>query len=238
METMWQFRLDPVWDFFLVPLVAFICGGLIGLNREFGKKAAGLRTHILVCLGCALYTEMSIYGFGSLSGVVPRDPARVAANIVTGIGFIGAGAIWKQGVNTVGLTTAATIWITGAIGIACAAGFYLHALGTTFLTLIVLTFLRWVEDQIRPRRPEAWYATLIVEATEEQAPAVIQRGQEMAFHRDRPKGEHQGLTMTAIGNGYRRLEWRIAHSSARDLDHAVAEFAKIPGVREARWEVE
>lgn len=236
MET-WSFRTDSWADLIWVPLMAFLCGGLIGLNREFGKKAAGLRTHILVCLGCALYTEMSLRGF-LLPGMPSSDPSRVAANIVTGIGFIGAGAIWRQGVNTVGLTTAATIWITGAIGIACATGHYLHALGTTAITLFTLTVLRWVEDRIRPRRPEMWYATLVAEVEGDLTGQIIHRCREMEFHRDRPAGEHQGLTVTELGNGLHRLEWRIAHASARELDQVVAAIAECPGVRRVHWEVE
>ncbi len=115
-------------------LLATTLGAIIGFQRERAKKPAGLRTHILICLGAALFTATSIYGFGPAS-----DPARVAAGVLVGIGFLGAGAIIRTNEGIVaGLTTAATIWAVAAIGLAAGAGLYLVAAVTTALTLIVL----------------------------------------------------------------------------------------------------
>jgi putative Mg2+ transporter-C (MgtC) family protein len=115
-------------------LLATALGAIIGLQRERAKKPAGLRTHILICLGAALFTAASIYGFGPAS-----DPARVAAGVLVGIGFLGAGAIIRTGEGIVaGLTTAATIWAVAAIGLAVGSGLYLVAAVATALTLIVL----------------------------------------------------------------------------------------------------
>ena len=115
-------------------LLATALGAIIGLQRERAKKPAGLRTHILICLGAALFTAASIYGFGPAS-----DPARVAAGVLVGIGFLGAGAIIRTGEGIVaGLTTAATIWAVAAIGLAAGAGLYLVAAVATALILIVL----------------------------------------------------------------------------------------------------
>jgi len=116
-------------------LLAGALGAIIGFQRERAGKPAGLRTHILICLVAALFTAASIYGFGPAS-----DPARVAAGILTGIGFLGAGAIIRPAGEGVvaGLTTAATIWTAAAIGLAAGAGMYLVATATTVMVLIVL----------------------------------------------------------------------------------------------------
>ena len=115
-------------------LLATALGAIIGFQRERAKKPAGLRTHILICLGAALFTAASIYGFGPAS-----DPARVAAGVLVGIGFLGAGAIIRTGEGIVaGLTTAATIWAVAAIGLAAGAGLYVVAAVATVLILIVL----------------------------------------------------------------------------------------------------
>lgn len=115
-------------------LLAVGLAALIGLERQHAGKAAGLRTHLLVCIGAALFTIASIYGFGE-----GGDPARVAAGIVAGIGFLGAGAIisTREGI-LVGLTTAASIWAVAAIGLAAGAGLYILAPVATAVVLIVL----------------------------------------------------------------------------------------------------
>ena len=115
-------------------LLAAALGAIIGYQRERAGKAAGLRTHTLICVGAALFTIASLYGFGANA-----DPARVAAGIVAGIGFLGAGAIIRTGEGIVaGLTTAATIWAVAGIGLAAGAGLYLASAVTTALILIVL----------------------------------------------------------------------------------------------------
>ena len=119
-------------------LSATALGAIIGYQRERAGKPAGLRTHILICLGAALFTIASLYGFGGVFGGVV-DPSRVAAGIVAGIGFLGAGAIMRRGEGVIeGLTTAATIWVVAAIGLAAGAGLYLVAAVTAILVLIVL----------------------------------------------------------------------------------------------------
>lgn len=115
-------------------LLATALGAIIGYQRERAGKSAGLRTHILICAGAALFTVASLYGFGAVA-----DPARVAAGIVAGIGFLGAGAIIRRDEGVVaGLTTAATIWAVAAIGLAAGAGLYLVSAVTTAIILIVL----------------------------------------------------------------------------------------------------
>ncbi len=119
-------------------LLAAALGSVIGYQRERAGKPAGLRTHILICIGSALFTIGSLYGFG-----VTADPARVAAGIVAGIGFLGAGAIMRREEGIVeGLTTAATIWAVAAIGLAAGAGLYLVSAVTAAVVLIVLLLPR------------------------------------------------------------------------------------------------
>jgi putative Mg2+ transporter-C (MgtC) family protein len=114
-------------------LLAAFYGAGVGYERERSDKPAGLRTHILVALGAALFTVVSMFGFGDVG-----DPGRVAAQIVTGIGFLGAGAIIQSQTTVRGLTTAATVWVTAAIGMAVGVGMYLMSLDTTVITLAIL----------------------------------------------------------------------------------------------------
>jgi putative Mg2+ transporter-C (MgtC) family protein len=130
------FRLE----LFLQLGLATVFGGAIGLERELGGKPAGLRTNILICIGSVLYTKLSIT---MASGTA--DPTRVAAQIVTGVGFIGAGTILHARGAVVGLTSAATIWVVAAIGVALGATFYWEAAGTALLVLLVLQGLGRVE---------------------------------------------------------------------------------------------
>ncbi len=114
-------------------VLATFLGGVIGYQRERSGKEAGLRTHMLICIGSALFTVASIYGFSG------SDPSRIAAGVVTGIGFIGAGVILhRTGGTVIGLTTAATIWAAAAIGLAAGAGLYVISAAATVLILIIL----------------------------------------------------------------------------------------------------
>lgn len=145
---------------FLIRILAALClGFLLGLERELTNKYAGLRTHILVCLGACIFTLVSIYGFPTFvdgDNVIVnqatglRDSGRVAAQIVSGIGFIGAGAVLRNGPMIIGLTTAATLWISAAIGMTCGVGMYDVALITTVLSVAVLTLIRIFERRILP----------------------------------------------------------------------------------------
>src|SRR3989440_10544308 len=137
--------LDHLIEIFRLALVAqvglaTVLGGAIGLERELGGKPAGLRTNILICIGSVLYTHLSIAMVGAAT-----DPTPVAGPIVTGVGFIGAGTIRHARGAVVGLTSAATIWVVAAIGVALGAAFYWEAAGTTLLVLLVLQGLGRVE---------------------------------------------------------------------------------------------
>jgi putative Mg2+ transporter-C (MgtC) family protein len=127
--------------------LAFLLGGLIGFEREQSNRAAGLRTNILVCVGSALIMLLSRYGFAEYVGHTQLDPARLAAQVVSGIGFLGAGVILFNGFSVTGLTTAATLWVVAGIGLAVGAGFYLPAAAVTVLVLFALLILNKVEEK-------------------------------------------------------------------------------------------
>jgi putative Mg2+ transporter-C (MgtC) family protein len=134
---------------------AMLAGGLIGLEREYRDKSAGFRTLIFIGTGSALITIIS----QKIGG--PDDPGRITANIVTGIGFLGAGAILRDGMRVAGLTTAATIWLTAAIGMAFGAGEYGFGTAVTALSLVVLWFFPALEHAVDRIREENVYEALI-----------------------------------------------------------------------------
>lgn len=137
-------------ELFLQLCLATVFGGAIGLERELGGKPAGLRTNILICIGSVLYTKLSI-----TMAAGNADPTRIAAQIVTGVGFIGAGTILHARGAVVGLTSAATIWVVAAIGVALGGAFYLEAAGTTLLVLVVLQGLGRVEGLVARQSAQA-----------------------------------------------------------------------------------
>lgn len=122
--------------------------GLIGLERQLHRRTAGLRTHILVSLGSCLIMLTSLYVFDIYKDIVALDPARIAAGVITGIGFLGAGAIMREKTEIRGLTTAASLWVSAGIGLATGVGFFSAAISSTVLALIVLFFLRRLEGTI------------------------------------------------------------------------------------------
>jgi len=141
-------------DLLVKLLLAVILGGVIGLEREIAGKPAGLRTNILICVGAALLTDVSVQITKGLYPGAPLegDPSRIAAQIVTGIGFIGAGTIMQSKGTVTGLTSAATIFVVAAIGIAIGAGQYLEAVGAGLLVAIVLAGLGTLEHKLHRAR--------------------------------------------------------------------------------------
>jgi putative Mg2+ transporter-C (MgtC) family protein len=125
-------------------LLAAVLGGAVGAERELADQPAGLRTHMLLTIGACLFTLVSAYGFGG-----PADPSRLAAQIVTGIGFLGGGAIVRHGLTVRGVTTAASIWATTAIGVTVGTGRYLLAAGGTLLVVGTLVGLRALRDRLQ-----------------------------------------------------------------------------------------
>lgn len=129
-------------------LTAALLGGFVGIERENKKRAAGLRTHVLVSLGSSLVMVLSEYMFREYHGLTNLDPARLGAQVISGIGFLGAGTILKQGVNVKGLTTAASLWTVACIGLATGAGFYTAAVITAAIVFVTLRTLSKFESAL------------------------------------------------------------------------------------------
>lgn len=151
----WESHLWPPLVIALKLLIAMLCGGAIGLERELNRKPAGLRTNVLICFGAALYMIVSRHISG---GADYTDPARLAAQVVAGIGFLGAGVILQARGSVTGLTTAATIFVVGAVGIAVGEGMIWLAIFSTIVILLVLVLLRWLEHAAINRRRLFRYA--------------------------------------------------------------------------------
>lgn len=132
-------------------LISLLAGGLVGLNREKHKQPAGFRTHILICMGSTLLMVVSIYIPQTYFNFQNGDPGRIAAQVVTGIGFLGAGAIIRLGTNVRGLTTAASIWLISAIGLAIGAGLYMISLVMVVFALFTLIILEYAERRVMPQ---------------------------------------------------------------------------------------
>ena len=203
---------------------AAVLGGAIGLERELRERQAGLRTHLVVSVGAALFTLVSAYGFAGWDSKV--DPTRIAAQIVTGIGFLGAGAIIRQGLSVRGLTTAATLWLVAAIGMATGAGYWEGALVATFGAILTLGPLRIVAyrvihrfrpalDRLLVEIPAGGSPVPIIEAIERQGGQV--RSLEVA-----QEGDRRSVAVD--------VELRTGSAPA-----VVAAVAEIDGVLEVQW---
>ena len=154
------------WDFFFRLLVAGVLGALVGIDREYRAKEAGFRTHFLVALGSALFMIVSKYGFEDILGKegVGLDPSRIASQVVTGIGFLGAGTSIIQKLFVRGLTTAAGIWTTAAVGLAVGAGQYWLGISATLLTLLGLEGLGYMFRNFSQRNVNLTFTVSGVEA--------------------------------------------------------------------------
>ncbi len=203
--------------------VAAILGGAIGLERELRERQAGLRTHLVVCVGAALFTLVGVYGFTSAH----TDPSRIAAQIVTGIGFLGAGAIIRQGLSVRGLTTAATLWLVAAIGMAAGAGYWDGAVIATVGAIVTLGPLRTVSYRLL-RRWRPALDRLLVEIPAGGSPAPIIEAVERAGGRV--------LSLELTQEGDRRsvaLDVELRPGTAPVA--VVAGVAEIDGVLEVLW---
>lgn len=138
---------SQLWETLIPLLTAVVCGGVVGLERESANRPAGLRTHVLVCVGSALVMQVSFMMavIAKQGGFAAGDPGRVAAQVVSGIGFLGAGTIMREGANIRGLTTAASLWVVSAIGLAAGAGMYTAAIASVVLVVLTLKVLSQVE---------------------------------------------------------------------------------------------
>lgn len=136
------------WELFFRLALSCVLGGIIGYERQSRRKSAGLRTNVLVCLGSCLIMVLSEALYFNVEGRTNADPARLAAQVVSGIGFLGAGAIMKEGLNVTGLTTAACLWVVAGVGLAVGAGYYAGALFTTGLIFATLGTLSRIDEWV------------------------------------------------------------------------------------------
>jgi putative Mg2+ transporter-C (MgtC) family protein len=211
--------------------LAAVLGGAIGFERELREREAGLRTHMLVAVGAALFTLVSAFAwtdwhFSNASGVV-YDPTRIAAQVVTGIGFLGAGAIIRQGLSVRGLTTAATLWVVAAIGMASGAGFYTAAVITTVLVLLSLYPLRIAAFRIAERlRPEE--GRLAVELASGATNVSVLEAVEAAG------AQVRSLEFEEEGD-VRRVDMRVRIQSGRSAAELLDALTRTHQVKGARW---
>jgi putative Mg2+ transporter-C (MgtC) family protein len=206
-------------------------GGAIGVEREIREREAGLRTHMLVWVGAALFTLVSAYAwtdwqFSAREGLT-FDPTRIAAQVVTGIGFLGAGAIIRQGLSVRGLTTAATLWVVAAIGMATGAGYYAAAVITTVLVLLSLWPLRIIAYRIFERfRPEE--GRLAVELPAGASAVSVLEAVEAAGARV------HSLEFEEEGDR-RRVDLRVQIEGGRSAAALIDALTRAHAVKGARW---
>jgi putative Mg2+ transporter-C (MgtC) family protein len=204
-------------------LLAAVLGGAIGAERELNDQAAGLRTHMLLTIGACLFTLVSAYGFGG----GPRDPSRLAAQIVTGIGFLGGGAIVRHGLTVKGLTTAASIWATASVGVAVGAGQYVLGVGGAVLVSVTLLGLRRVgallqrwgvsrEELVLVTRP-GFDVKRIVEVVQDE------RAELRGLDRQESDGEDRIALVVKLRPRYR-------------TEQLLDVLGRLDGVRQVEWE--
>jgi putative Mg2+ transporter-C (MgtC) family protein len=209
--------------------LAFVLGGLIGLERELHGRAAGLRTHILVCLGSALIMLTSMHMFYLFQETAPIDPARIAAGVITGIGFLGAGTILRFRASVRGLTTAASLWAVAGIGLAIGSGFYLGAYTTSVLVLFVLFFLTKLE---RGLVRKDWYKVLFVE-TKGHAQQLRDIRSALSDYKAEIK-DFEIKKMPDSENVVIELDLKLI--TDRQDDQILTDVMTIKGVEKARWQ--
>ncbi len=156
--------VKPILDVVLRLLVAAILGGIIGYERETENKPAGFRTNMLVCIGSALVMVTSQIIFNRFEGQTDLDPARLGAQVISGIGFIGAGTIIRDGLHVRGLTTAASLWVVACVGLAVGIGFYEGAIIATIFILLILHVMKKLQERFKGTQP---FRVLIIESSDE-----------------------------------------------------------------------
>jgi putative Mg2+ transporter-C (MgtC) family protein len=223
-------ELPSQGDLILRLLLAATLAGLLGVERELTEQPAGFRTHILVGLGAALFAIISAYGFQSVVGDSPRqiraDPTRVASQIVVGIGFLGGGAIVKYGASIRGLTTAASLWVTAAVGTAIGLGALLLGFVTTVITLIALVGLRPLRRILRRRA--AARDEFLIEG--EQSIDI----QDLVTRVQRAGAQILEVRVSDEG-GERRVHLVVQPAPDRNGSSLVGVIAGAPNVRNVDW---
>ncbi len=208
-------------DLLVKLLLAVLLGGIIGFEREIAGKPAGLRTNILICIGATLLMDLSV-GIGMVDGKRIGDPARIAAQIVSGVGFLGAGTIMQAQGMVTGLTSAATIWVVAAIGMTVGAGFYVEGIGAGLLVTFVLSGLGGLEHYVRRARRVASATVRARLATEfnEVATALNTHGIRVDSHRVFDHPEDRTFELKVSGPS-RQFDIAMAALLSRDYVYGV-----------------
>lgn len=213
-------------------MLAASLGGLIGFERELSDQPAGFRTHMLVSVGAALFTLAGAYGvesfFEQVPGRVRYDPTRVAAQIVTGIGFLGAGAIIQQGFSVRGLTTAASLWVTAAVGLSAGLGYYWGAGVTAVFTVAALYLLKRMRGVLFSRLKKG-EARITVRMGESLRMAQLVDVFELGGSRV------DSIRFTGDDEEDRRLVVKLTLAPGVSPEEVVGQASEVPGVREADW---
>ncbi|XVK26976.1 MgtC/SapB family protein [Pectinatus frisingensis] len=220
-KKFWEVEIVPSeWEACLRLVLSAVLGGIIGYERQYKHKSAGLRTNILVCVGSCLIMLLSQVLYGSVEGRTNADPARLAAQVVSGIGFLGAGAIIKEGVNIIGLTTAACIWVVSGVGLAVGAGYYLGAAVTSAIVFLVLVSLSHMELITH-------YDNLIVSIITEDRP-----GQVLSIHRCLQLNHIiiKNIQITAVASGMIKMEFIVYNENKLKRADIVNKLSQINNV--------
>ncbi|KAB3537710.1 MgtC/SapB family protein [Alkaliphilus pronyensis] len=217
-------------DIIIRLLVATLLGGVIGIERESVKRAAGFRTHILVCTGAALVMLLSIFIFENYKSFTSTDPARLGAQVISGIGFLGAGTIIKDGNTIKGLTTAASLWSVASIGLALGAGFYSGAVITAIIVLIALKIFSKLEIYIPDRR-----SIIAIKLNIDNVPGQLGRVAE-ALGNENISIIHVSLEMNSeeskIAQLYLRVKTSAGHKNQQqNKDLLMRVLSNVEGVR-------
>ena len=215
--------MESHWVLCLRLLLAAVLGGAVGLERELAGKPAGLRTNLLIAMGAALFTHVSL-AIPAATGI--GDPARIAAQVVAGVGFLGAGTIIHARHAVHGLTSAATVWVVAGLGVAVGAGAEHDAVFATLLVLLALVTLGSVERRLLGR--ESVTLTLVAAGEPPDAAAVLGGGAKRRLFRLERRTRHDGASILS-------LSWR---GTAADVVRAAAAAQALPGVQVEGWEVE
>ena len=212
-------------------ILASVLSGIIGFEREFHGRAAGFRTHILLCVGSTLVMLTSIHIFDVYHGKVACDPARLAAGVVTGIGFLGAGTIMRSKASVKGLTTAASLWVVAGIGLAVGSGLYFASITTTILAMVALMLFSRVEHAMIRKD---WYKTIAIETKEgvDQLKAVRRiltecRTEVTDFEADRSA---DGVNMV--------LRLGLKLNDAKCAGQIIEDIGRLDGVKNVKWEID
>ncbi len=221
------------WESMFRLFVAALLGAVIGWEREQRNKQAGLKTHLLVSVGSALIMLLSIYGFSDFNDHPNArfDPARLAAQVVSGIGFIGAGAILRQSNMIIsGLTTAATLWVVAAIGLSVGAGYYIPAVVTVFLVLVMMYLVRKIE-------------TRMIRGDQHRGLTLILKDQPGMLGQIASKLGEEGVNIRKINisdedydDGYIEIDLQLSFSQRVDVVGVIEKLKGIDGVRRIQYD--